>query len=345
MKVLVTGGAGFIGSNLIKRLTSIGYQVDVIDSLSRQVHGDNPEEDSPTYKEIKDKCNFLLADASDKKSYDPLIGNHYESIVCLAAETGTGQSMYEAEKYCNSNIISISVLNDLIVDNKIRTKNIVLASSRSVYGDARIDVNGQPIPSSECDPVEPRSIYAATKLAQENLILAGFRDIPALIFRFQNVFGPGQSLVNPYTGILSIFTTSIRNKEEIKIFEDGMMSRDFVFIDDIVDGLVLGMNFRKNEKYIVNLGSGKRKTVLEVLKELGNYFDDMPRIEITGKSRTGDIRHNFADLKRANQLGYFPKTDFETGISRFVEWAKLQPIKESRYCLSLDEMRKKGLLK
>jgi dTDP-L-rhamnose 4-epimerase len=345
MKALVTGGAGFIGSNLIKKIAKIGWEVDVIDILSDQVHGKDPAITSPTYASISSISNIIVGDAADVDTYSPLMNKTYDSIVCLAAETGTGQSMYEAEKHCRSNIVSIAVLNDLIVNKKIKTKNIVLASSRSVYGDAILDAVGNPKASKETDLTEPRSIYAASKLAQENLLSIGFGDIPAVMFRFQNVYGPGQSLVNPYTGILSIFTTSIINKEPINIFEDGLMSRDFIFIDDIVEGLILGMSYNKNQKIIVNLGSGTRKTVLDVVNELSRHFDVMPPVQVTGQKRAGDIRHNFADLTRANELSFSPKVNFEEGIRRFVDWAKTQPIAESNYEKSLSEMRHKGLLK
>lgn len=346
MKVLITGGAGFIGSNLIKKITNLGWEVDVIDSLNHQIHGTNPITTSPTYASIHDICNkIVIGDASEVEAYQEFLNKEYDSIVCLAAETGTGQSMYEAERYCKANITSIAVLNDLIVGGKLKTKNIVLSSSRSVYGESIIDSVGNPIPSKESDPVEPRSIYAITKLTQENLLTAGCKDVPTVMFRFQNVFGPGQSLINPYTGILSIFTTSILCKKTLQIFEDGMMSRDFVFIDDVVDGIILGMQFTKKEKIVVNLGSGVRKTVLEVIEELKKHFDEMPQVVLTGQKRAGDIRHNFADLRIANDLGYFPKINFEEGIKRFIDWAKTQPLVENSYEKSLLELQQKGLLK
>jgi dTDP-L-rhamnose 4-epimerase len=345
MKILVTGGAGFIGSALIKRMSEYGWSIDVIDNLSKQVHGNSPETNSETFKKIKNISNVIIGDASDVKSYESIFDKEYDSIICLAAETGTGQSMYQAKNYCQSNISSIALLNDLIVQKKIITKKIILASSRAVYGEATLDKNKNPYPSSEDDKLDPKSIYAITKLTQEQLILTGFPDISALIFRFQNVYGPGQSLINPYTGILSIFSTALLNDKDIYIFEDGLMTRDFVYIDDIVDGLILGIQYETEQKLTFNLGSGEKTTVLQVANTLKRLYQKDTRIIITGEKRIGDIRHNYADLKKANQIGYVPKVTFANGICKFAEWVLSQNINKSMYEESIQELRKSKLLK
>lgn len=345
MNILVTGGAGFIGSALIKRMNDYGWHIDVIDCLLKQVHGDNPEVSSETYKKVKDIANVVIGDASNVYSYEYFFNKEYDAIVCLASETGTGQSMYQAEAYCQSNINSIALLNDLISQKKIKTKKIILASSRSVYGEAKLDPNKNPYPSSEDDITEPKSIYAITKLTQEQLILTGFPNVPAIIYRFQNVYGPGQSLVNPYTGILSIFSTALLNNKNIYVFEDGLMTRDFVYIDDIVDGLMLGIKHQTDQKMILNLGSGEKTTVLHVVNSLKNLYKKDVEIIITGERRIGDIRHNYADLKKVNQIGFKPKVVFNDGICRFVDWVLTQNVNKSLYEESIKELRQSNMLK
>lgn len=344
--ILVTGGAGFIGSHLVKRLIEDGHSVDVIDNLSPQVHGSDPKITSYTLKSLPPKANLFEGDASKKEDYRHFFEKDYDAIVCLAAETGTGQSMYQAEKYCKVNVGSIALLNDLLVEQKISTKKIILASSRSVYGEAKLDADGNPVASKECDPVNPQSVYAATKLSQENLLMSCLHSIPTYVFRFQNVYGPGQSLSNPYTGILSIFSTAIRHEKPIFIFEDGLMSRDFVYIEDVIEVILMSIYSKKLTKEIYNLGSGKRTTVLEVVDTLQSLLGQNVEVKITGEKRSGDIRHNFADLKKLCDFGYTPRFDFKTGASKFIEWVATQKIDIGQgYNKSLQELKKRNMLK
>jgi dTDP-L-rhamnose 4-epimerase len=344
MKILVTGGAGFIGSNLCVKLKEFEHEVFVIDNLSTQVHGSDFEK-SDTYNLIKSKTTIIIGDVSVASAWEKLFGIEFDVIICLAAETGTGQSMFEAYKYCHTNINSIALLNDLILENKIITKKIILTSSRSVYGEAELNLDGTPIATKEEDKLLPKSIYAITKLTQEQLLLSGFNNIPVCVLRLQNVYGPGQSLKNPYTGILSIFSTAIKNNKDIQVFDDGLMSRDFVYIDDVVDGIVLCINNNESNGRIFNVGSGIRTTVLKVAEVLKNKFKSNVKINITGEKMKGDVRHNFADISAIESIGFKPKTDFDNGVENFVNWVeKNDKLEYNDYENSIDKLRKKGLL-
>jgi dTDP-L-rhamnose 4-epimerase len=320
MKVLVTGGAGFIGSHLCERLHTDGHEVYVIDNLLPQVHGQDPKNTSETYLKVEQLSTCIIGDVCSRQTWIPLIGVELDAVVCLAAETGTAQSMFQAHSYCVTNITSIALLNDLIVSGQIRTKRVVLASSRSVYGDADLDAHGLPIATKETDRVNPKSIYAITKLCQENLLFTGFKDIEVNVLRFQNVYGPGQSLNNPYTGILSIFSVAINNNKDIQVFSDGMMSRDFVYISDVVDSIMLMLSGKADDREIYNVGFGERTTVLHVAKTLVEAYKSNVAIVLTGETLSGDVRHNFADISKIKQLGYQPKVSFDQGVKQLVDW-------------------------
>jgi dTDP-L-rhamnose 4-epimerase len=339
MKILVTGGAGFIGSNLCAKLLADGHEVSVIDNMSPQVHGDNP-------KPMDERIRLVIEDIYDVFSWAEFYNEEFDVIICLAAETGTGQSMFSAYKYCKTNICSMALLNDIILRKKISAKKIILASSRSVYGEAILDNFDIPAATKETDKLSPKSIYAITKLTQEQLLFSGFGDIKRTVLRFQNVYGPGQSLNNPYTGILSIFSTAIKNNKDIQVFDDGLMSRDFVYIDDVVDSILLCINNPESDGHTFNVGSGVRTTVLKVAQTLKEQYKSGVNINITGEKMKGDIRHNFADISKIKLIGFEPKIDFNTGIKNFVNWVESNgEIQYNNYENSIDELRKKGLLK
>jgi dTDP-L-rhamnose 4-epimerase len=202
--------------------------------------------------------------------------------------------------------------------------------------------------TDESSKIHPNSIYGLTKYNQEQAVLIACKslNIPAVAFRYQNVYGPGQSLKNPYTGILSIFSTRIRNGNGLNIFEDGLESRDFVYIDDVVNATILGLENETVENDFFNVGLGKPITVLEVAKALEKNYNTTVNIEISGQFRIGDIRHNFADLSKIKaKLGFEPSVSFDEGIMRFVNWVKGQEIGEDNYENSLKEMKEKGLFK
>jgi dTDP-L-rhamnose 4-epimerase len=376
-KILITGGAGFIGSNLALKLITAGYSVTVLDNLYPQIHGNNPGQDSPLYLSIKDKVNFIKGDIASYGDCVKAIADN-EVIVHFAAETGTGQSMYNINNYVNTNIGGTALLLDILTNTKHKVQKVIVASSRSIYGEGKYfsETFGEVypkhresehmnkgnfevtypnerkplrlMPTDEESKIHPSSIYGITKQNQEQMVLVacGAIGIKAVAFRYQNVYGPGQSLSNPYTGILSIFSTQIKNNLAINIFEDGKESRDFVYIDDVVNATMLGIENEAADNNIFNVGSGVPVTVLEVAQALiNNYKNEVP-LNITGNYRLGDIRHNFADLTKINTtLAFKPLVSFNEGIYKFCEWVNTQDIQESNYKKSLAEMKEKGLFK
>lgn len=376
MNILITGGAGFIGSNLSLKLIEKGHTVTVLDNLSPQIHGDNPKETSPLFLSIKDKVNFIEGSVTSPQDWEKALKDQ-EVIVHFAAETGTGQSMYEVQKYVDVNISGTSLMLDLLVNGNHKVKKVVVASSRSIYGEGKYiskelgavypkhrtaeemdKGNFEPVypgasqlqlvATDEDSKIHPSSVYGITKQNQEQMVLTVCPTIgiAAVAFRYQNVYGPGQSLKNPYTGILSIFSTQIKNGNSINIFEDGKESRDFVYIDDVVAATILGIEKKEADNQVFNVGTGVATDVITVAESLSrNYNIEVP-ITISGNYRLGDIRHNFADLNKITSvLGFQPKFTFQQGLKNFTDWVNTQEIEEDRYQKSIDEMKAKGLYK
>lgn len=376
--VLITGGAGFIGSNVALKLIEKGVKVTVLDNLSLQIHGDNPDITSPLYNQIKGKVRFIRGTVTSRKDWVNALEG-VDAVLHLAAETGTGQSMYEIEKYVNVNIGGTAILLDVLTNEKTYVKRVVVAESRAIYGEGRywseelntyvypnerseesmstgdfeVKYNGCTKPlkivgTTEDSLIHPGSVYGITKQVQGQLVHMVCKSIgiESVSFRYQNVYGPGQSLSNPYTGILSIFSTRIKNGNGINIFEDGLESRDFVYIDDIVDATILGITVSGISGNAFNIGTGVATDVLTVANTLKKYYGiDVP-ITVSGNYRLGDIRHNYADISKARtMLGFEPKWTFDRGIEQFCKWVNNQPIQEDRYEASIYEMRKKGLYK
>lgn len=376
MRVLVTGGAGFIGSKLSIKLLNMGYEVRVLDNLSKQIHGENSDT-SYTYSLIRDRVDFIKGDVRNMADWEKSLKG-VDFVVHLAAETGTGQSMYEVSKYVDVNINGTAHLLDYVANSKGIVKKIVVASSRAVYGEgkyecaehgavyplARVDAdmlrgdfevkcpicakNVELLATDEESKSHPTSVYGYTKKVQEELsmLVGASVGVPVVGLRFQNVYGPGQSLKNPYTGILSIFSTRIANGNDINIFEDGLESRDFVYIDDVVDSIILALTKEKADFQVFNIGSDTRTDVLTIAKTLCNAYESNINLSVTGDYRLGDIRHNIADISKAKRLlGYQPKVSFDEGISNFVNWVKKQEVQPDLYDASIQEMKAKGLMK
>lgn len=375
-KILITGGAGFIGSRLALQLIAKGHEVTVLDNLSPQIHGEGGN--SVLYQSIKDKVNFILGDVQDKSAWEMALPGQ-QIVVHLAAETGTGQSMYQIERYTNVNITGTSIFLDMLTNRKHSVEKVVVASSRAIYGEGKYwspelqkevyplgrteedmlkgdfeikcpftGVTASMLPTDEWSRIQPNSIYGLTKYHQEQSIMIACTalGIPAVAFRYQNVYGPGQSLSNPYTGILSIFSTRIKGGKDINIFEDGLESRDFVFIDDVISATIAGIEKPEANFQSFNVGTGVATSVMEVAQTLcKNYGIEVP-IKISGQFRKGDIRHNVADLSHIkNRLGFEPTVTFEQGIRQFTDWVNEQEMQKDLYEQSLQEMREKGLLK
>lgn len=375
MKVLITGGAGFIGSRLALRLIERGHDITVIDTLSPQVHGDDPEQ-SELYRSIADKVAFVRGSVCDREAMtQALAGQH--AIVHFAAETGTGQSMYMIEHYNAVNIGGTALMLDILANAPHSVKRMVVASSRSVYGEGRyrsatlgevypehrdsdtmsagdfeVHYPGadtlEMVATHEASKLHPSSVYGITKQVQEQLVMTvcPTLGIEPVAFRYQNVYGPGQSLTNPYTGILSIFSTQMLAGKPINIFEDGEESRDFVFVDDVVTATVLGVEADAAAGEVFNVGTGVPVSVMTVARTLADAYGVTPDITVTGNFRLGDIRHNYACLdKIGRKLGFVPEYDFARGIALFADWVQASGPKSSAYEASLAEMRAKGLMK
>ena len=376
MKVLISGGAGFIGSNLALKLMDRGYEVVLLDNLSQQIHGENPEE-SYTYNLVRDKCELIVGDVTKFEDWRRALKS-VDIVVHLAAETGTGQSMYEINKYVDVNIGGTAKLMEVITNEINQVKKVVVAASRAVYGEGKFQCeehgivypesredldmsrgdfevkcpicnqNVEMLPTDEESKLHPTSVYGHTKQSQEELcmIVGKSINLPVVAFRFQNVYGPGQSLKNPYTGILSIFSTRIKNGNDLSIFEDGLETRDFVYIEDITDSIILGIEHDNANFQSFNVGSGEKIDVLTVAKTLKEKYGSNVNINVSGNYRLGDIRHNLGDLTKIRSLlGYEPKVKFTEGISNFVDWVEKQNVESDNYEASIEEMKKKGLYK
>lgn len=375
-RVLITGGAGFIGSNLVNKLHLSGYKITVLDNLSEQVHSVNPE-NSVLFQSIRGKADFINGSVCNKDNLHNAMVNQ-DIVIHLAAETGTGQSMYQVDRYVTVNISATSLLLDMLGNGNYGVKRMVIASSRSIYGEGKYlradgtavypdhrktgdleagvfevrDENGMAdlrlVATDEQSKIHPSSVYGITKQVQEQLVMTvcPLLSIEPVALRYQNVYGPGQSLENPYTGILSIFSNLIMNGKPINIFEDGLESRDFVFISDVVDATILAIEHQNAVNGIFNVGSGVATNVLTVAQRLIENFNTQVPLTISGNFRQGDIRHNYASLDRIQKhLGFSPKVSFEQGITHFVKWAKMLGPKASRYEQSLAELKDRGLMK
>lgn len=374
--ILISGGAGFIGSHLALSLIKKGYSVTVLDNLSPQVHGEIPE-NSFLFNSISDKVKFIKGDVRNRHDWEKsLVGQ--DAIIHLAAETGTCQSMYQINKYSEVNIGGTALLLDILANKKNEIQKIVVASSRAIYGEGRYyclsdgevypfsrneedltkhtfeckcpkcGKNIQLLSTHEASKIEPQSIYGISKYTQEQLVLVGGKllNIPAVAFRYQNVYGPGQSLSNPYTGILSIFSTQIKNKNAINVFEDGQESRDFVYIDDVVNATILGLEKKQANYNSYNVGSGSYISVLQIANKLADLYNSKVNINITGNFRVGDIRHNYANLEKIKtDLNFIPQKHFYQGITHFVNWVNTQKTSRDLYIDSITELKKRGLYK
>lgn len=374
--VLITGGAGFIGSRLAARFAQGGHSVTVLDSLITQVHGDSPRVTSPLLRSLDGVAEVIEGSVTSVEDLRRALRGA-SIVVHLAAETGTGQSMYEIDRYVDTNVGGTAKLLDLLTNSENSVRRVVVASSRSIYGegayktpDGRVVYPGhrsdaamaagdfdvhlegegalELIPTDESAKLHPSSVYGITKQMQESLIMTVMPTIgkEAVSVRYQNVYGPGQSLRNPYTGILSIFSTLIRQGKEINVFEDGLESRDFVYIDDVVEATYRSALADAAAGRAINVGSGVATTVLDVVDALQSAFAREVPVRVSGQYRLGDIRHNIADISILRDvLGFAPSVSFAEGVAEFAAWVASEPIEGDSYERSLQEMVERKLLK
>jgi dTDP-L-rhamnose 4-epimerase len=364
----ITGGLGFIGLSLAGRLQSQGHEVRIIDNLSAQIHGALPAVSVP------DGVSVLRHDVRDLASHAEALEG-VDAVFHLAAETGTAQSMYRISHYVGVNDGGTAALLEAIARCTRRPGQVVLASSRAVYGEGayrrddgsvvqppprtraqlaarrweHVDSDGRElrsVPTEESVSFSPGSIYAATKAAQEMLVSAGSAalGLRSTILRFQNVYGEGQSLRNPYTGIISIFYNRARQGLPISIFEDGLESRDFVHVDDVVEALFRSVSCDLPASAIINVGSGVATAVHELAARLIRIAGFNVPLEVSAEFRVGDIRHCTADLARLESLlGLRPTVSLEDGLARFCRWAALQPVHKDDSERASAELRRAGL--
>jgi dTDP-L-rhamnose 4-epimerase len=377
--ILITGGAGFIGRHLSEALLKEGFAVRILDPLASQIHGEVPTNIGWLSNE---KIVFYRTSITNRRELTKALEGA-DAVVNLAAETGTGQSMYEIARYNEVNSQGTALLFDILANSPARTvQKIVLASSRSVYGEGAYTCTHcdkqqdrqypsprlrqqldkatwehqcptcqyelQAVATRETDKIDPASIYAATKYAQEQLtqIACSTLGIDFAILRLQNVYGEGQSLLNPYTGILSVFSTLIRRGKEIPLFEDGEESRDFVHVSDVVEAMRLCLNYHGSLSNVMNVGSGVASSVQTVAEKLNRALSGTSQLKVTGQFRLGDIRHNFADIQiLATKLKFEPKIDLENGLKRFSKWVLTQPLPEDLLDKANAELRSRKMMK
>jgi len=355
-KILITGGAGFIGTHLVQALAPHSAKIVVLDNLLPQVHGPSPAFSAP----LQSQAVCVRGDVTDPAVMAQVAQDHpdIQAVVHLAAFTGTGQSMYELRDYNRANAGGTATLLQSIVERKWPSlEHVVHASSRAIYGegayadpdDAARLVYPPPRaatalaggdwsphlpgdsrtlaarPTPEDAPAQPNSFYGATKLVQEEylkVILAAL-GIPLTMLRFQNVYGPGQSLKNPYTGVIGVFFSRLVQGKGLEVYEDGQVSRDFVYVEDVVQALAAALRCKVAGAY--NIGSEVFTTLNELAAALQTTLGtDLP-VTCRGTYRFGDIRHAAADLTRARAaLDYAPRYSFAQGISRYAQWAQGQ---------------------
>lgn len=374
MNILITGGAGFIGTHLTRQLLRCGHVVSIMDNFLPQVHGDARD----LAADLRADVRLIEGDVADPSAFRSALDDA-QCVVHLAAETGTGQSMYEVARYGRANLTGTTLLYDLLIhDAGKKLERLVVASSRAIYGEGAYECllhgtvypQSRPvtdkesgvfdpvcsacggacstIPTPESAPFQPSSFYGLTKQVQEQMTLmfGQLLGVPSVALRYQNVFGPGQSLQNPYTGILAIFSNLARSGCSIQIFEDGQESRDFVYIDDVVDATTRAITEPLTGCHSVNVGSGRRTTVLDVANAINQHYGNASEVKVTGAFREGDIRHGAADLTRAEAiLGFRPRWTFREGLDKFLAWVDESDPAESKYERSLTEMKLRGLFR
>jgi len=365
-KVLITGGAGFIGSHLADKLLKEGYQVKVLDCLSEQVHGEEGKRPDYLHKDVK----LIVGDIRNKTMVMTALKD-VSIVFHLASMVGVGQSMYEIKKYTDVNNLGTAVLMECLIESNV--EKLIMASSMSIYGEGayqdgfgtihhtckrdiadlknkvwELNKDGQelqPIPTSENKVPALSSVYALSKYDQErlSLITGEAYNIPTTALRFFNVYGTRQALSNPYTGVLAIFASRLINNKPPVIFEDGNQQRDFIHVSDVVRACLLAMKSEKSNGEVFNIGSGKQYKISYVAKKLAQVMGKDIEPKISGEYRVGDIRHCFGDIAKAQKLLSFePQKKFDDGLLELSQWLKNQIANDSIEKAN-QELSKRGL--
>jgi dTDP-L-rhamnose 4-epimerase len=372
-KILVTGGAGFIGSFLVDELVARGHEVRIYDALVPQVHG--PQRAVPTY--LNPAAEFIQGDMRDRESLARALAG-VDVVYHLAAAVGVGQSMYQIQYYTEANTLGGAVLLDLLANSQHHVRKILVASSMSIYGEGKYECDehgavyprlrpeqqlkardwemkcpqcGRDVrllPTDEDKPLYPTSIYAITKRDHEEMFLStGFAyGLPAVALRFFNTYGPRQALSNPYTGVMAIFSGRLLNHQPPVIYEDGLQSRDFIHVRDIVQGLVLAKDQPAADYQVFNLGTGVPTPIGAVARMLIKHLaDDDIEPQIMNQFRAGDIRHCYADVSKArNLLGFEPRISLQEGLGDLLAWVREQTAQD-RFSQVEKELAAKALIK
>jgi dTDP-L-rhamnose 4-epimerase len=367
-RVLITGGAGFIGSHAAEAMLVAGYQVRILDNLCQQVHG--PKRQRPGY--LTAEAELIVGDITDPVAVDRAL-HGTDMVLHLASVVGVGQSMYDIAPYVRINEFGTATLLQAL--SKHRVRRLVVASSMSIYGEGACrsvegkltaprdrsnaqlksgdwelrDADGKallPIPTDESKQPSLSSVYALNKYAQERmcLIVGNAYGIPTVALRFFNVFGPNQALSNPYTGVLAIFAARLLNGRPPLVFEDGLQRRDFVHVHDVARACVLALESRQAND-VFNVGSGVDRTILSVAHDLARVMGRPALLPtVTGKYRAGDIRHCFADLTKSRALlGFEPRVSFDDGLTELASYLEDQ-IADDRAEKATEELLQRGLV-
>lgn len=374
--ILILGGAGFIGSKLSDTLISRGYQVTVLDCFSEQVHGKDYT-NSYLYKSLNTNINLIIGNVHDSDLLLRLLKKN-EVVIHLASETGTAQSMYRLQRYTEVNIGSVAVLMDTLINYKTNIEKVFLGSSRAVYGEGKYKINQgdyvypdlrskvnlangifdiisdqtgeimQLAATDEESLINPVSIYGFSKYAQEQLVKISCQTygINFCILRYQNVFGPGQSLLNPYTGVLNVFASRAILNKPLEIFEDGKGIRDFIFIDDAVEATILALENENANHRTFNVGTGIGTSIWDAAINISRSLEKEVVCNVSGNYRYGDIRHSLADIQKIqSELNFKAKFSFQDGLREFEKWVMTQDIQSEQSDAIFNENLSKGVLR
>jgi len=371
MKVLVTGGAGFIGSHIVDALIGRGHEVRVFDNLEPQVHGENPAK--PDY--LSGEAEFVEGDVRSRQEFASALDG-VEVVYHEAAAVGVGQSQYQIEKYVDVNTLGTARLMDILVNEEHSVKKVMVAASMSSYGEGtyecaecglvypplrgadQMESGGwslkcpgcgkdvKPVPTPESKTCQPNSIYAISKKDQEDIVLniGKTYGLPVVSLRYFNVYGPRQSLSNPYTGVAAIFISRVKNNNPPVIYEDGLQTRDFISVYDIAEANMLAMEKKAADYEVFNVGSGEPTSIKGVAETIISLFKSEVEPDVTNKFRKGDVRHCYADTKKIEKkLGFKPKTSFADGTADLIKWSEGVE-SEDKFETAKTELEQRGLV-